>query len=790
MAIYGDNKKRMLNFQEDCYPLALLLVLAITFLYNGLFPLDGAQVLSSPSDDAKNFFYPVRYFGFASLQERVMPLWNPYIFAGTPFVGTLQTAVFYPFNFPFLIFSTHTAINWNIALHLFLSGSFTYYLLKHYGISRFGSTIAGIVYTFSAPQVMQIYAGHLNVLTAMVWTPLMFLFLDRVVRGDGWRYGIYLSLTIAFQLLAGQPQYLFYSMIALLFYLFFLLIRLRLDGTDWNKIWPKILLFAATVILGLALSAIQTLPTAEMTRYSTRENLSYEWVSIFSFPPENLITFLIPGFFGDMLKTPYWGKNYLWEVSAYVGIMPLVLAGVAALYIRNRVVWFFTGLSVVSVVLAFGKYTPLLKLLYTTVPGFNLFRGNSKFIFLNALSIAVLSGFGADVVRGFDDSKKRLRVFAIALIILTSIGLLISNSTVSDTFFRKTIDSIMSSGDLFENPEPMMRKGFELLAAASFRSGVMWTMALIASGMALLLLFSYGVLKKNIFMAVLAALIVVDLFSFGMRYMVIFDSKSAYWDSAVVRFLKQDKEPFRVVAPYMGVNGGMVAGLETLGGYDTIMVKRYSEFINLSQGASPDKPNLWVDINNTNKMTDLLNARYLVLPSAERYDNPAFRPVFDNGRNRIYQNMNAIPRAFVVHAAKVIADRDGIFRELMMPDFNPVSYAVIEEEPETPFIGPGVQSPIPRFIHSSPNEVKIEAYLTEAGLLILGDVYYPGWKAYVDGAEKKIHPVNYVMRGVYLPAGRHIVEFRYKPLFFKIGAAISLSTLIFMAGFLIWDWRR
>ena len=99
---------------------------------------------------------------------------------------------------------------------------------------------------------------------------------------------------------------------------------------------------------------------------------------------------------------------------------------------------------------------------------------------------------------------------------------------------------------------------------------------------------------------------------------------------------------------------------------------------------------------------------------------------------------------------------------------------------------PTVRSPLPKIVEHSPNRVTIDAYLSEPGLLVLADAYYPGWKAFVDGKETKIYRANYVMRGVFITGGRHVVEFRYDPLSFEVGVIISLASLVLVVGFLIW----
>lgn len=777
---------KLLVFREDKLPLSLLALLPILYLSGTLFSND--RFLGSPFTDLKSFIYIIK-----SISEISIPLWNPYVFGGMPFMATIHPAIFYPFNVIFSVLPLTYAINWNIAFHLFLSGSFTYYLLKYHGIGRFGATMGGIIYTFSAPQIMHIYAGHKIAMASMPWTPLMILFLERFMKEGKGKYGIFLSFTVAIQLLAGYPQYLFYSLIMISFQCVVSLIWLRTDGADWKKIWTKSLAYAGVIFLGFALAAVQILPTAEILKYSTRENLSYEWISMFSFPPENLITLLIPDFFGDMIKLSYWGKNYLWEMTAYVGIMPLMFAGIAVFYVRSRVVCFFAGIAIVSIIFAMGKYTPLLKFLYNYVPGFNLFRGNSKFIFLTALSLSILSGIGADaLLKGIEPlRKKSFRIYllclTIAVIAVTAFLMFVSFDI---TWFQNAINRAVYSGDFYENPTSVTAMDFGASAASFFSKRALWSIAFLILATAVLLMHSYGILKGKAVPVIVTVIVIFDLFSFGMRYMVTFGSREVYWDQNVVNFLKQDKEPFRVIAPEMAVNAGAASGIETLSGYDTIMIKRYSEFINFSQGFNPDKAVLWLNINSVNKLTDMLNARYLVLQSGPAFDMAGYKLVFDNGKYSIYQNASALPRAFVVHGYKVVKGRDRIFQEMASPGFHPLAYAVAEEEISGMSVNPTAMSEVPKVEEHLPNYIKIEANLIEKGLLVLGDVYYPGWKVFVDGRESPIHRVNYIMRSVIVPQGNHVVEFRYNPLSFKIGSLISLTSLIFATAFLVWDKRR
>ena len=165
-----------------------------------------------------------------------------------------------------------------------------------------------------------------------------------------------------------------------------------------------------------------------------------------------------------------------------------------------------------------------------------------------------------------------------------------------------------------------------------------------------------------------------------------------------------------------------------------------------------------------------------------------FHLVFENPGYHVYRNQRVLPRSFIVHAVRVIKDEAEILRQIAHPAFKPASVAIVEENVDPLTADAKIASPAPRFLERSLNRVLLEASLSGPGLLVLADVFYPGWKCFVDGTETKIYRANYVMRGVFVPAGKHLVEFRYEPLTFKIGAAISLVTLILVLAYLGW-WK-
>lgn len=775
--------------KEDGAAVAFLFVLAALYFFPVL-TKGNDQVLSSIGADTWSQFFYWRRFAYATLGHGELPLWNPYVFSGTPYIAGIQSAIFYPLNILYLLFDTPFAINLSITIHCFLASLFTYLFARYIDIGRIGSILSAITFTYGAPYFFHIYPGHLSIVSAVVWLPLMFLGMEALLRKKDIKYAVLGGLALSMQLLAGHPQYVFYSTIAVSLYFFIhLVVTKELRGS----IWLFLIGFGLFVITGISLSAVQLLPTFELTQYSVREALSYEWVSTFSLPPEKLITLLLPDFFGNMLNVPYWGKSYLWEMSVYLGVIPLAMVAAGILLDRSKHVFIFSLIAAISLILALGKYTPLLMALYNYVPGFAVFRGLSKFVFIFAFASSMIAGYGLEkVVRLAQEKSPKIQYVSSFLVAtaLVFISLGIVGHLYGYEFWKSIIGAYITGEDRYE-PLPPLTDDFVNGARAVVFMTILKTsiLSILLAGV----LFIWPRVKKlpiqSLIISVLA-LTVIDLWTFGSRYVVTFDPKAVSINMKLKTFLKSDKEPFRVATPISHLlNMGMLEGIENVGGYDVIVLKDYSEFINFAQGLPVDEPNIAMTIQGVSPMLDLLNVKYYVLEPTMNIPLPGFDLVFQNERYKVYRNNEALPRSFVVHDTWVIKDRDAIFQHMASPRFDPTSHAIIEETIDTVPFHPTVRSPLPRIIEHSPNRVTAEAYLREPGLLVLADAYYPGWKAFVDGKETKIYRANYVMRGVHVPKGQHVIQFRYDPLSFKVGALISVISLCLVVGLLIW-WSR
>ncbi len=188
---------------------ALLLVLVLGMFHDVLFS-DGSRILSAQQQDLTSQFVPWREWGFGQLRAGHLPLWNPHTFCGMPFVGMLQSALFYPANFLYLVLSIGSATNWTLALHVYLAALFMYCWARRREVGPVGSFVSGAAYVLSAPYIMHLLPGHVPFLSVAAWTPLVLLVADALVDTPTIGWTLVGIAAVAMQILAWaipQPAY-------------------------------------------------------------------------------------------------------------------------------------------------------------------------------------------------------------------------------------------------------------------------------------------------------------------------------------------------------------------------------------------------------------------------------------------------------------------------------------------------------------------------------------------------------------------------------------------------------
>ncbi|HEU5315027.1 MAG TPA: hypothetical protein VFX49_02890, partial [Chloroflexota bacterium] len=237
--------------------------------------------------DTMTYMYPYRFFAAEALKVGRIPLWNPHIFYGAPFLANLQSAVFYPPHLLFLVLPTEWAMNWSVIVHLALCAYLGYLAARVVvGVDAMSGAVGGALYGLSGFVGAQV--GHLNQLNAAAWLPLALVTLHLALERRSPRWVAALAVVLGIQLLAGHAQESYMTVAVLGAYVLFRValaarrgVRPLLSVGAWG-----VASLGVGGALAAGLAAVQLLPSSELTRYSIRAaGMTFGEAASFSLPP-------------------------------------------------------------------------------------------------------------------------------------------------------------------------------------------------------------------------------------------------------------------------------------------------------------------------------------------------------------------------------------------------------------------------------------------------------------------------------------------------------------------------
>ncbi|MBU0699756.1 YfhO family protein [bacterium] len=446
--------------------------------------------------------YPLRKLACERLKEGKITLWNPYIFCGSPLFST-NSVSFCPLNTLFLFFDPLTSYSLILILQMLLSGIFMYIFLRgSLSLGIFGALIGGIVYEFSGFSIVWLEMGILSGFLL----PLILFFIDRAIIKRSIFYTSLAGMVLGIQLLSAFLQIGLFVLLATAAYSLFRIFMQR----DIKAVKYSALVF----VFGISLAAVQLIPSYELIKHAHREPIE-NYRSLSPLPWQNLITFLVPDYYGNPVDYNYRlirGKfrsvfeeyglklppphprrgimqdNYN-ELCGYIGVLPLILAFLVIFLKRDRNDIFFTSFILICLLLVLGS--PLYYLLFVGIPGCNRLI-ISRFIFLYTFGGAVLAALGCNYVARVMDASgntARMKMYSRGIILL--FGLII----IASLYLGKHVVP-----DYFHLLNPPFLTPLLLL---------------VSSG---IILLNIDRLRGSIIKAAILIIIILDLFSFGLKY--------------------------------------------------------------------------------------------------------------------------------------------------------------------------------------------------------------------------------------------------------------------------------
>jgi O-antigen/teichoic acid export membrane protein len=805
-----------------------------------------------------------KQFIVQSLQSGEVPLWNPYLFAGVPFLAAGQHSALYPLSVLFYVLPLTRAYGLFTVVQLWLAGVFMYVFGRVLRQGRFPALIAGITYQLSAFFLVSVVFSM--IIAAAAWLPLLLAITEIMIRKQEEKgtgpfvpivYVIIGAIALGIHILAGHPEILAYTLLVMALYALVRLVLLWRRVGTWRPAVRMAVWLAFMVAIGVGLGSVQLIPLLELVASSFRQgSVTYSDVVGWAYPSRQILTFLVPDFFGNPAQHGYWDlvarqwiaadrifwgiKNYV-EAGSYVGILPLLLAGVAIAGTRRsspdrRFVWFFAALAVASLLFVFG--TPAYALLYYGLPGIKQLHSPFRWVFPFTLSIAVLAGFGA----------KRL------VILRREFGVDVDRHSVRPDVYRPWI-SLLTWGAFWSGmalalvalvvfivPGPFIPLADRFLAAVekaqdAFDSGQMllsyqWRNVLI---LGLMLMGSGVVLRVSrcpIYLRIgkradrrmpiwqpLAVLIVaIDLLLFGAGFNPAADPAWLDFVPPPIEFLQKhadEEEPWRLTTyqvadgtKTLNANIPWLHGLEDVRGYDSIIPRQYVDYMRAIEEQGELLYNRIAPIygveNLSSPLLDLLNVRYVMTEG--EIPNQDYALVYDD-EVRIYENTDVLPRAFALPNADLVSETGLTAR---LSSFDPRQVVLLDERAGIPPEAKALNGDWPlqpaHVVTHAPNVVFVDVEMPGPGWLVLGDSYSPGWKAYrsipsaeIPGSkaepqgevELEILRANGNFRAVWLEEGAHRVRFKYTPMSFKLGLyGTFMAVVVLFLLALYWLWGR
>jgi hypothetical protein len=746
---------------SDIWCLLALLAASCLFLLPAIVHPDSIIYPSfAPYSDLTVIHWP-KEFLIAETFKRYgqLPLWTPLILSGMPLASNQLAMLFYPPNLLCLFLSINAVLNGLFIAHLFWAGVGLYFFMRRgLAASVAASFIAALSFMFSGKLLAHMAAGHASLIGALAWLPWALLCTHLALAKRELLYSFLAGVILALQSTL-HTQILIYTAYTLLAYALFQLFTApsQGDGPWWRKIRMGSLFLALLTLTFLLVGAVQILPLIEMMGHSNRA-LSLGEASAFSLS-------WLPLLVGLLLPTSRGGH----EMVIYLGWVPLSLVPLAWRRRKDPHVLFFAGLAFFSLLFALGSHTPLFDLCYYLLPGLRWLRTPARAWFLLALASAILTGCGFDVLN--------IEVWSI------------------QARKRLTVGGIYAALSCL-----LLGAGIAIYGQASRATAALALLPVASLG--LIILTVQGKLNRQGLTLTMTLVLLVDLWSFGRPLMSFQGPEQAFAPQReLAEYLAAQEGLFRVYSASYSLPQHLAArsGLQLVDGAEPIHLWRYDRFMALAGGYPfpgfsvtvpsfpPDQDLAQAHRETRPNLTllGLLNARFLAAEFPMDDEDLALLKVM--GRTHVYENQKALPRAFVVGQVKVVSDEEKVLSELVL--FNPKKLAILEEKPSWPPDGPSLYQEAEVTFYS-PNKIVVQTNLSTPGLLVLSELWYPGWRAYDNGQEVKIYRANYLLRSVYLEAGWHTVEFVYDPLSLKAGRWVSAGAVLSLVVYVVSVIRR
>ena len=793
--------------------LSLLLVILVIFLlfyspiYFGGKTFQSGDIITSEASKT-----------YVENHEGGFTLWNPYIFTGMPAyaisVGYKWFNVIYVVaNTVRTIFSTPFSNQYAMwTFYLFALAYTMFFFMMNQTKNRLVSLFTSLVASFSTGIVVFLYIGHVTKLTAIFVFPVLLLLLLNFQKKIKLLDVMLLLFFMPVMFLGWHVQIIFYIFFAVMIYFIYYLARAikSKDNFLLKQLLNSAVIFLFAILVGLGIQSDNFTQVWEYTPYSTRGTESiidkssgqtqktktdfYEYATNWSFSPGEVLTCIIPSYYG-FGKSTYQGplsQNQPVEVNTYFGQMDFVDVAVGYMSVivfflaifsmvinwKDPFVRYLTILAVIAILISFGRTFPLVyDLMFHYFPFFDKFRVPSMILVLVQLSLPILAGLGIAKIISLKNENDKKFDNLVRNIFFAFGGIFILTLVLSSPIKSWFIGRIMESGE----------KGTQLQQIHDYMADMFLNDARLAFFFSVAvfgLIYAYlkSVVSRDLMVVAIIVLSFIDLVRIDHRGETLKDNTDtkqlfqapeyvtaiqSFDDKSTFRILNLKQEGLGTVSQNSNYNAYFM--LQDLHGYSGIKPRAYQDYMDVL--GTPANQTLW----------RMANVKYLVL------DNPVnmagLNPVYSGNKTYVYENQNALPRAYFVNSVQKASALE-ILNKVKNNQFDPKDIAFVEDA-EIKVDRPDSTATVQIEKYGDEN-IYLNVNASGNNFLFLGDTYVgKGWKAYIDENETQIYRANHNFRGIVVPKGNHKIEFEYLPQSFVITKYVSLvlSSLVVLGLF-------
>jgi len=789
---------------------AIALFIIIPVLYF-LPALEGRVLFQS---DIANFLGVVREITDFRTKFHTEPLWTNSQFGGMP---AYQISVSYPANLIQYVFNILIGVLPFPAGIIFTMCLGFYILLNVLKVNPWVAILGSFAYAFSSFFFVVLAAGHNSQANAIAFMAPTLAGVILAFNGKRLMGGVLAATALALELYSSHLQMTYYLALMIVIYVIVQAI-VSFRQKQVPAFFKTITVLGVAAVLAVSVNITSLWLTYQYTKYSTRGKsdlttnqqsksggLTIDYATDWSYGVPETMTLIIPDFEGGASEPigekavdgvdpqykqavaqygQYWGNQQFTSGPVYAGAIVCFFALIGFFVIKGPFKWFLFFATLLSIMLSWGKnFMWFTELFFYHVPGYNKFRSVYWTLMIAEITLPVLATLAIDYMiknktffqdkfslRFFSNPVTGKKIFLASLILTGGIALLCFimpgafSSFHKDNEIEKVSQEIKQGNpgasdqqiatylnDLMPHVEQARKKVF---TTDAIRSAIF---ILLAAG--LMWVYYKKLVEARIVIGVLLFFILMDMYNVDKRYLsdknftTKKEAREPFQKSPADEEILQDQSPdYRVFNTTASITGDGATSYfhNSLGGYSGVKMKRYDELI-----TQIEEGNMSV--------IDMLNTKYFIIAGKDRQPHAQ-------------RNTEALGNAWFVSNYKLVPNADSEFADLS--HFNPKQTAIVNQE----YSGYLPAHPMPdttAFIRMDsylPNDLVYASQSHTDQLAVFSEMYYKdGWNAYIDGKPVDHIRVNYILRGLLVPAGSHKIEFKFEPTAYATGEKISLA---------------